>query len=237
MNSLTRDGILIRALDMIDSPTLDQKERPASTITGTLAVGWLEDALRESYNLYPISGTVASTALTLTEGASTVATPANFIKDFKNGITIEAESLRLMRRDMNTIIGFKVDSNSRGTPKVYCAIADSAVIHIRPVPVKTYAALLWFYQMPAMPTSAQVPKFPADHMLVEYVRLRGKEWIHQLDPGTALRYLMVKIAEYQKAGLGSEAEADQIEIDRHYFPGDPGSGQTREDWMGLAIVQ
>ena len=46
INRLTRDQILIRALDLADSAVLDTKDRPAGTIVAAaLSIGWLQEAL------------------------------------------------------------------------------------------------------------------------------------------------------------------------------------------------
>ena len=67
VNRLTRDNILIQALDMADLPELDQHDRPtAGTIdSGAFSINWFQRCLDEVHQEFPWSGTVTSAGGTI----------------------------------------------------------------------------------------------------------------------------------------------------------------------------
>lgn len=233
MNRLTRDQILVRGLGLIDSPRLDEKDRPAGTIVATaLSLGWLQDALDLAHNMFPMSGLLKSATFNIVAGTGTYAISAfaaDFVLDFKNGVVLPDDKGRLTRKAFNSLLSVPTSASSQGKPLMYGIQQGSLVL--RPVPRDSYtAAVLWYYSLPSVMSAGTIPSFPSDLILVEYVHLRGKEWIRELPSGTAEKYLIDAVARLQKAGLGSEAEADDvIDFDRTVFPGggsayqDPGS--------------
>lgn len=224
---------------MIDSPTLDEKDRPDGlNYTGTLALGWLTDALKKTYNLFPMAGNLISVPLIFQEGVGDYSLPTDFIKDYKDGIIIinpstNSETWKMYRRSMTQIIAYANSESTRDRPGLYVAIPGRR-LYIRPFPDRAYSATLWYYSMPVNLGATEVPQYPDDSALVEFVRLRGKEWIHQVDPGTAESYLIQATKNLAAAGLGNEAENDVIPVDRRFFPGDGGPGMEQDGpgWMG-----
>lgn len=232
MNRLTRDQILIRGLDLIDSPRLDEKDRPSTTIVSTaLSIGWLQDALDLAHNLYPQSGLLKSATFNITAGTATytISTIASdFVLDFKDGVLLPDDKGRIRRSAFNALLDIPTGSTSRAKPVRY-GIQNGTLV-FRPVPNEAYTGVtLYYYSLPAVLGATTVPNFPSDLLLVEYVHLRGKEWLRELPAGSAETYLIAAVARLQKAGLGSEAEMDDtIGLDRQVFPGGGTSYQDPE---------
>ena len=236
-NRLTRDQILLRGLALVDSPRLNELDQPtAGTITSSaLSIGWLQDALDLAHNLYPMSGALTSTTFDIVAGTATytISTIApTFILDFKNGVVLPTDKGRLQRTSFNRILDYQVGTSSRSKPEQY-AIQNGMLV-LRPIPREAYTAVtLYYYSLPAVLGAATVPNFPNDLILVEYIHLRGKEWIREIGPGTAEKYLIDAVARLQKTGLGSEAEMDDvIGVDRSYFPGGgTGYSESGDGWF------
>lgn len=234
-NRLTRDALLLRALALIDSPRLDEKDQPTSgTITSTaLSIGWLQDALDLAHNLFPMSALLTSATFNITAGTATYTIStitSTFVLDFKDGILLPSDKGRLRRKAFNALLDIPTGSTTRDKPTMY-GIQNGTLV-LRPVPSEDLtAATLYYYSLPAVLSASTVPSFPSDLILVEYIHLRGKEWIREVPPGTAESYLIAAVGRLQKAGLGSEAEIDdQIGIDRHTFPGG-GTAYQDPDWF------
>lgn len=235
-NRLTRDAILLRSLALIDSPRLDERDQPtAGTIVSTaLSIGWLQDALDLAHNLYPWQGELKSVTFNITAGTGsyTISTIASdFVLDFKNGIILPDDKGRLRRTALNLLLDYKTSVSSRTQPQRY-AIHNNLFL-IRPVPLESYtAATLYYYSLPVVLTGATVPRFPSDLLLVEYVHLRGREWLRELPAGTAEKYLIDACARLQKSGLGPEAEIDDVvSLDRDVFPGGGTAYDDRGEWF------
>lgn len=239
-NRLTRDAILLRGLNLVDSPRLDEKDQPtAGTISSSaLSIGWLQDALDLAQNLYPMSGTLKSATFNITAGTATytISTIASdFILDFKDGILLPDDKGRLRRSAFNVLLDIPTGTSSRDKPTRYGI--QNGLLVLRPVPSVAYnSATLYYYSLSSVLASGTVPSFPSDLILVEYVHLRGREWIREIPAGTAEKYLIDAVARLQKAGLGSEAEMDdQIGFDRHTFPGG-GTAYQDPDWFTRVVA-
>ena len=236
-NRLTRDAILLRSLALIDSPRLDEKDQPTSgTITSTaLSIGWLQDALDLAHNMFPWSGELKSATFNIVAGtasytATTIA--SDFILDFKDGILLPDDKGRLRRKALNKVLDFQTSTASQSKPANYAL--HNGLIILRPVPREAYASTtLYYYSLPAVLSAGTVPRFPSDHLLVEYVHLRGREWLREIPAGTAEKYLIDACARLQKSGLGSESEVDDvIGVDRDIFPGGGNAyGDQGGDWF------
>lgn len=223
-NRLTRDAILLRALALIDSPRLDEKDQPTTgTIISTaLSIGWLQDALDLAHNLYPWQGELKSTTFTVTAavGSYTIsAIASDYVMDFKNGVVLPDDKGRLRRAALNLMLDYKTSASSQSQPQRY-AIHNNLLL-VRPIPKESYPlTTLYYYSLPTVLAPTTVPRFPSDLLLVEYVHLRGREWLRELPAGTAEKYLIDACARLQKSGLGPEAEIDDVVgLDRDVFPG------------------
>lgn len=232
-NRLQRDQIVVAALDAVDSPSLDQKERPSGSLTGTLGVNWLQRSLDFFYKMFPIKGTLTTASIATVVGQHFVTLPSDFLMDFKDGIVwtlagTQASQSRMTRRGLSYLLSMSL--TEQGYPRWYAIINDTQMT-VRPVPDKVYTGTLWYYKMPAALASTDIPPFPDDQVLVDFLEVRYKEWLQMIPKGSAIRYMKEAVAQLQKAGIGPEPEPDQIELDRNYYGDIPGSG-NRDDWMG-----
>ena len=235
-NRLSRDAILIRALNLVDSPRIDEKDRSGGLAQidagAVLSPGWLQDALDLAHNLYPQAGALKSVPLPLTAGTPTytisvIAT--DFILDFKDGIVLADDKGRLHRKSLNKVLDLQTSTSTRSKPTMYALY--NGLIVVRPIPDIAYTATLYYYSLPAVLAAGTVPNFPSDLLLVEYVHLRGREWLREIPAGTAEKYLIDAVSRLQKSGLGPEDEMDDvIGIDRDVFPGG-GTSYSDPDWF------
>ena len=106
-----------------------------------------------------------------------------------------------------------------------------------PIPDKAYTGKVYYYKIPDALTGAVVPTFPNDYILVEYVHLKGKEWLQALQRGSAEVFAKLQIAGLIKAGVLATMEEDQIDFDRPAYPGGGTTlGGGRSDWMGSPVA-
>jgi len=224
MNRLNRDEILIRALDLADSPVLDAQDRPSGTIVAAaFSPGWLQEALDIFAKKFPFSQTLIEVAVSIPANTgsvsrSTITVPADYIQDYRNGILLDDDDGRLQRRSIDFLFGLSRGTGSSpviGTPKLYAVVG--ATIYLHPQADVLYNGDLWYYQLPAVLGATTVPFFPDDHILVEYVWLKAQEWHRVIPPGSAFVFADKMIADLQKAGIGSEAEPDVIPLDKRIF--------------------
>ena len=232
-NRLTRDQIISSALDAVDSPSLDAKERPDGiTITGTLGIGWLQRALDFFYKHFPIKGTLVSTTIVTTIGNEIVSLPADYIQDFRNGIVLANDEGRLTRRSMSYLLSKA--TLAQGKPHYY-AVVDDTRLMLRDIPDKVYTATLYYYKLPNALSASSIPPFPDDQVLTDFLEIRYKEWLQMIPKGSSLEYMRGQIAALQKAGVGNEPEPDQVELDRTYYGGDA-TPDYDTSWMGRTTL-
>lgn len=229
MNRLTRDDILNRALDRIDSAALDQKERPAGTIVSTaMSIGWIQEALDYFQKKFPFQCNLKSSTLILLKDTNIVAVPADYILDVRDGLKLDADKGRLKKRSLSYILSR--NDSTKGQPVVY-TIRNNSIL-VWPTPDVNYPAKLYHYFLDSALSASTVPNFPDDHILVEFVRLMGGEWLRAQPAGTALAYADMRIKELQRSGIMQEAEEDQIDLDSESF----GHKQVAPwDWLGKPV--
>lgn len=241
MATLTRDAILNRALDMIAAPALNFNDRPSATIVSTaISIMWLQDALNLFYDEFPWAQTLKTASVTLAAAANTFTPPADFIMDVRDGLYLPSSTtggpLRLQRTPYGQLLARVIftdtTSAGQGIPKRYTVLSPTSIQYY-PTADVAYAATIAYYARPAVLSATTVPvSFPSDLPLIEYVRLRGLEWIRAIDNGSALKYVLGQIADLRKSGLGFEPEDSTIAFDPDQFiPGGSASG-TASGWMG-----
>lgn len=166
----------------------------------------------------------------MVKGGDTLVLPVtDFITDYQDGIIITSESVRLRRRGLSFLLGFK--TSFEATPQIYAVVGTT--LHFRPTPNKALTATLHYYGLPAVLGATDIPTFPSDIILVRYVWVRGMEWLGKLGPGSAEKFAQETIGFFQKSGVGVEAEADQIPLGN---VSKSGSVDDRFAWMGDPIV-
>lgn len=240
-NRLARDQILNRALDMVDSSSLDQKDRPGGVLhANAMCIGWLQDALDLFHRTFPWRGLITSSALSITSSTDTYALPADFEMDVRDGVRIVQSSPLIRRRLARQPFTWLLNRDTAGTDGTRglpaCYVILNSNLRLSPWPDTTYTGELWYYKLPEALAAADRPTFPDDWMLVEYVRLRGKEWINEESAGTAIAYARKVIGELKKSGLGEEAENDSLMLDPTRFRpmgNDPGSSTA---WLGDSVA-
>jgi hypothetical protein len=229
MNRLTRDQILIRALDLADSAVLDNHDRPAATIVSTaFTIGWLQEALDYFAKKFPFSQDITSTPISITASSTSFALPSDFVLDYKNGIVLDSDQGRMQRRGLSYLLG--ISTSSTGTPRFYSV--RGSTVEFRFKASQAFTGTLWYYKLPAVLAAADVPAFPDDSVLTDYVWLKCQEYHRVVQTGTARAYADKIIKELQASGIGNEAEEDQIELDPNYARELP-VGAT--DWMGSTV--
>lgn len=206
-------------------------------VTGTInaaatSAAWLQNIVNYFLSFFPTAGNATSTSVTYTAGSTTVAQPADFILDLRDGliITVNTTQRRLKRRGLQDLIARSLNQNA-GAPSAYAV--QGANLLVAPTPDITYAGTLWYWQRPAALSGSDVPVFPSDLVLVEYVRIMALEWIRALPPNAALSYADAQIVKMRKAGLGFESEHDTIPMDPTVFI--PGAGEREAGswwWLG-----
>lgn len=233
-NRMTRNEILERALDMVDSPALSQKERPEGIVQqDAMCIGWLQDALDYVHRRYPFGATIASGALAFVIGTTSYSVPSNYLLDVRDGVRIMQTDVkrRLKRRSLQWLLDQDSATNATtDTPHSY--VITGPTLRIYPSPNKAYTGEIWYYSLPTVLTANTVPTYPDDWSLVEYVRLRGTEWIGQSQPGSAMAYLTNIVAGLRSSGLGQEAEEDSFPLDRGSYRQTGTESGSSYGWLG-----
>jgi hypothetical protein len=221
---------------MIGAPALNANDRPSGTIVGSaLSVAWLADFVNLLAEQFPWAQAIKTAAVTIpTTGLITL--PADFILDVRNGLYLQnsanptTQNQRLTRTSYQKMLDRLVSIPTVGAPSRYTVVG--AIMQVWKTPDITYNGQLAYYSRPAVASGSTVFTFPDDITLIEYVRIRGLEWVRdpKADPGQALKYAASRIAAFRKAGLGHEPEDDTIPFDRDQFiaMGDQSSAQ----WLG-----
>jgi hypothetical protein len=220
MNRLTRDVLLIQALDLADLPTLDNHDRSTGSIDpAAFCISWLQDALDLFLNQFPLAASLKAGSVTLVQGVNQITAPADFILDVKHGLVIpqnpNSNARRLFRTPYQKMLTYQTYSPGAGCPRRYTTLGARIVLW--PVPDVSYAAILNYYAMPPVLAGGDIPMFPSDQILIDCVKLRALEWARQEQPGTALAYARKEIAKIRSSGLFNESEDNQVPLDPEQF--------------------
>ena len=230
VNRLTRDQIIGKALDLADSPTLDEKNRSDGSAIDTTApaIEWLQQGVDLFYTLYPQAGTVTSTSIAIVAGTTSYAMPSDLILTYQNGIVLATDKKRLSKRSLSYVLN--LDQTRTGTPKFYRE--EPPNWKIWPEPDKAYTGTAYYHKMPAALATGTVPTFPSDFLLVEYLHIKMKEWLNAVPKGSALQFALNIVSKFVKAGIINQLEEEQIPFDREAFPGGGSYPGSQYDWMG-----
>jgi hypothetical protein len=232
-NRLNRDQLIARALDEIDSVALDAHDRPGGSVLATNAftIAWLQDGLDTFHRIFPMAGRLTSQSITLTS-TGVLTLPTDFIIDVKDGILIPEHKVRVLRKGFQESLNYDLRGITGSNEPCYYT-KQGNVIRFTPRPSDTVTATLWYYALPAVLDENDVPDFPDDWTLIEYIRLRGMEHIKALPPGSAQKYVNEAIATLRSAQLFGEPEHDTFPLDPIQFPRNAGGAY---DWLGSTVV-
>lgn len=212
-------------------PDLNRHDRPSGTIvSGAYSVGWLNTILNQFYAVFPWAATVTQLLGAFVAHSDAYALPANFILDVKNGLLVKVNDRfqRVFRKPLQDAIDMGYNQNE-GIPRIYTFQGD--FLRIAPIPDQSYVGHLWYYKRPDALTANQVPVFPSDLILVEYIRIRALEWIRAAPIGSSQQYTEGRIAELIKAGLGNEPEQAAIPLAGDTFLPGAGSQSLEGSWL------
>lgn len=108
-------------------------------------------------------------------------------------------------------------------------MVQGRVIKVTPQSSVAKTARLWYYFLPPTLDSDDVPLFPSDYVLIEYVRIRALEWCGHFDVGTSQTFCDKIVGSMKSAGLMNEPEDEEIPFDTM---AQRRSGSNSYSWMG-----
>lgn len=239
-NRLTRDMIVNGALNMIDSAALNHKDRQDGILhQNALSIGWLQDGLDYFHRKYPYGAQIAFAAWSLPTGGSSSSVPTDYLLDMRDAIRLTSPvnlKRRLRKKSMQYILDrAQANLGSTGCPSAYTIAGD--LIYYDIIAKETYTGTFAYYQMEPVLGPTDIPHFPDDYVLKEYVRLRGREWVGAIPEGSAVAYASDIIAGLRQAGIGQEAEETEFPMDpsRFHYSGNNQMGNA--DWMGNPVIE
>jgi hypothetical protein len=228
---------------MADLPELDNKDRPTGVIEPTaLSISWFQRCLDHLHQEFPWAGTIASQNSTVVTLNTLNFAPADFILDVRHGLLLNlgGTTKRLIRRSFQEILTLQAlhdqgavggggGAPMTGQPTSYCFLGRDLRLDVTPQS-GGFPTQLWYYKMPGVLAGSDIPNFPSDHVLVDFVYMRALEWARKQPQGSAWKYLRdVEVAALRESGLAQEPEHDLIPLDPTRFRG---TNRTPLDWMG-----
>ncbi len=239
-NRYTRDEILTKGLNLVVSSPLDSHDRKGGLISSNAyCIDWLQQALDMAHKRFPFSLDITSAKVLITPRLSFVTLldnpnlflPEDFEVDVKDGLVVDFanEIRRLKRVSFPQWLDVYNSSFNRGQarPQVY-AFWDNK-LQIAPVTESGFPAALWHYRLPDVLGPSDKPKFPDEWVLVEFIRIKGKEFINQYPPGTAETYMVKQLARLKQSGLLHDAELDYVPLQQNVIA--EGAITDRNLWM------
>ena len=249
-NRYTRDEIILVALGMAQLANLERHDAPFGVVVPeAFSLQWLQDILDFWYHIAPFSATVVKIPINCTTNSDTIILPADFILDVRNGLLVQTvpndirSYKRAIRVPLQKFINRQIHTQQQAGdvkyPAFYCIVGDDGVITtqyqtmlVAPTPTIATQCQLWYYQLPALLTATQKPKFPDDYACIEYIRLRALEWAGIMTPGTAKKFCTDIVAQYKAAGLLNEPEDDEIPMDEQVYRRGSSNRHAVYGWMG-----
>lgn len=230
MNRYTRDEILVRGLREADIPTLEATDAPNGIVQpNAQCIDWLHDALDIFYNEYPWASRITSASVTIaTTGLASC--PTDLILDVRNGLFITSPKQQVRRKPYPYIISVQELQDSSTLPTCYTIQRQTLIVG--PLPKASIDAKLYYYARPALLDPNDVPDFPSDRILIDYVRIKALEFVRAVPPGSALEYAKKRVGELLTAGIGNEPEYDEIMMTDRVSR----VGGSRYDWMGSTTI-
>lgn len=222
-NRYNRDELIKIALDMAQVPNLKQHDCPNGVVqTDAYAVQWLQDIMDFWYHMVPFSGGVTDISLPIPALTTEIALPDDFILDVRNGYIIQRtedvrSNVRLMRvplqKWLNRDLYYQGQPIANSNTVSLFYMVQGRVIKVTPQNSVAKVARLWYYFLPPVLDSDDIPLFPSDYVLIEYVRIRALEWCGHSDIGTSQMFCDKIVGSMKSAGLMNEPEDDEIPFD------------------------
>jgi hypothetical protein len=237
-----RDEILSQGLDLASSPTVDAHDRPGGVIqSNAYCIRWLQNALDMFHSRYPFSMDVTSVNMAMipNEPALRLATdyglylPTDFVLDVRNGLLVNLGSRLARVRQYSFQRWLDISNTYSGNPQTY-PLAYTLIknqIKIAPLVTSTITASLWYYAQPAILEADSVVPFPDEWTLIEFIRLKAREWTNSIDVGIAQQYMQKELGRLRSAGLLHNSEYDSIPLENNQVFTDSMIGNSYS-WMG-----
>lgn len=235
-NRYTRDELAIRALDQSQAVNLINHDFPGGVIANdAFSIQWLQDVIDFWYHILPFSATVVNTPFNLVAQQQDYTLPSNFILDVRNGLIVQdtndsnskSRKLRIpLQKWINRDLHYQ--GSAETTTRFYTILGN--VLKVTPIPTEARVGSLWYYKLPAALQSNDVPAFPNDYTIIEYIRIRAREWVGAYDPGTAQKFCDKLVEKMKASGLMNEPEDDEIPFDPLVHT--QGGYKANYAWMG-----
>lgn len=223
-NRSCRDELIYAALEMAQVPNLKAHDMPNGVVNvNAFSITWLQDIMDFWYHICPFSSTVSKIPYNLLANTQDYSLPDDFILDVKHGLVVQninnnsSSKQRKLRLPLQKWISR--DLSYQGQTSTTCSfyVIHANQLHITPIPNENKNAWLWYYQLPAPLNSDDVPIFPNDYVIKEYLRIRALEWVGRYDPGTAQKFCDKIVVSMKANGLMNEPEDDEIELDQNFY--------------------
>jgi hypothetical protein len=241
----TRDELIISALDLAVAPQLMVHDvRDGVVLPDAHSLKWLQYIIDYCYHMSPFSATITKTACNATANSDEILLPTDFILDVRNGYVTQCvpgddnSYRRRLRVSLQSFIDYQITYQGRNPveyPILYNILGPSVGttqyrLKITPTPTINTLGHLWYYQLPPPLEASDVPVFPNDYIIVEYIKLRAEEWIHRItDVGIAQAFCDKMVAGMKAAGLLNEPESTELPLNDLTYRN---VTYNRYNWMG-----
>lgn len=175
--------------------------------------------LIDSTKSFPLQPTSKSVTLNIAALDNTFPLPGDYILDYKDGVLLADDQGRLRRRTLSKILNQTQGTTAsphKSVPKIYAPRGGTLIADFYPRADKAYTATFHYYALPPVLVAADIPSFPDDAILVEYVWIKAQEWHRVVPPGSAISFANSQIADLQKSGIGIEPEEDEIPLGEQF---------------------
>jgi len=238
-NRYTRDQLIIKAITMSQAGNVERHDCPDGVVLpDAYSIGWMQDILDWWYHMFPFSSTVTKVSLNCTANSDSITLPSDFILDVRNGYHVQrtpGDNLSFqkvfripLQKFINRQLYYQGASNIK-FPSYYNI--QGRIMKIVPTPIISTVGQLWYYKLPTVLGTDDIPDFPNDYVIVEYLRIRALEFVRVHDPGTAQKFCDKIVGSMKAAGLMNEPEDDEIPFDDLVNRPSPGHLNTYS-WMG-----
>jgi hypothetical protein len=234
-NRYQRDELIRDALDMAQVVSLKNHDCPNGVVQqNAYTINWLQDIIDFWYHMVPFSAGVTLTQLNIPALAQSIALPTNFILDVRDGYILQRSNddvkskRRLKRLTLQKWLSTDLYYQSQpACPMAY--MIQGSTIKVTPMNDIARQAWLWYYFLPPVIQSDEVPIFPNDYVIKQYLFIRAREWSAEFEPGTAEKFANNHVKSMKASGLFNEPEDDIIPLERDYHYS---SERSTYAWMG-----